>query len=501
MRKVASALLCVILCCSLILTFVSCSGKSSNFSIDGAEIDNDAKTISLNVDSDVTTVDLNDKVVVKNGATWNLYLDVLAQNVVKTKIAASSTGELAFGDNTFYIVFEKGNKVETYELHIYREPYLQLVYYKGTEELKRESFKKGDTLTLDPKPNIGNYTFEYWMDKNGNKLESGKFFESVDAYAKYSDKIYPAYTGTCGAVAPSGVTPTYAISSTMTAGEMFEAAVNNYRAADYAAYICIAGGFDGKIGPISISQTIQSFKVRDGRESDSNVKYYGYNRTGGLISVYEDYYRDSTGIKYRNANNTKKYNTQVTMTNGLYRDFSFVTAKTYNDVVEYASKAELYTNEAIDYESFLPYYSCSSITNNDSAVIYDAENGTYSFSIILDVNSINGNINPLIENMSKKSGMSITKYEYKTIELKCVVYSNGFFKYIAVNEVIDITAENTGLGNAVDMNDVDNRYVLEYSFDRAEKLPYHSYNGSQMKTSDFDYDTVTGDFINNHNGD
>ena len=114
-----------------------------------------------------------------------------------------------------------------------------------------------------------------------------------------------AYTATIGATAPTGITAKTPIKKSMKIGEMLQAAVDNYYDADYAANICIIGGVNTKIGPIAVSQGVQSFKVRYGKgnltdsTNKENAKYYCYSKSSGIATLYEDYYAEGANVHYR----------------------------------------------------------------------------------------------------------------------------------------------------------------------------------------------------------
>ncbi len=132
------------------------------FSVDGASIN--GKEIFMLVDHGVGSVSLSDKLVCDDGSVWKLYYDKLGQTEIPTKIATSTFGELASGDNVFYIVVTSsdGTQVNVYELTVHRSYRISVYYFDGEQLLHSAESYTGKEFTADYVPTITGYTFNGW---------------------------------------------------------------------------------------------------------------------------------------------------------------------------------------------------------------------------------------------------------------------------------------------------------------------------------------------------
>ena len=132
------------------------------FSVDGASIN--GKEIFMLVDHGVGSVSLSDKLVCDDGSVWKLYYDKLGQTEIPTKIATGTFGELASGDNVFYIVVTSsdGTQVNVYELTVHRSYRISVYYFDGEQLLHSADSYTGKEFTADYVPTITGYTFNGW---------------------------------------------------------------------------------------------------------------------------------------------------------------------------------------------------------------------------------------------------------------------------------------------------------------------------------------------------
>ncbi len=132
------------------------------FSVDGASIN--GKEIFMLVDHGVGSVSLSDKLVCDDGSVWKLYYDKLGQTEIPTKIATGTFGELASGDNVFYIVVTSsdGTQVNVYELTVHRSYRISVYYFDGEQLLHSAESYTGKEFTADYVPTITGYTFNGW---------------------------------------------------------------------------------------------------------------------------------------------------------------------------------------------------------------------------------------------------------------------------------------------------------------------------------------------------
>ena len=163
-------------------------------SIDGATIQE--KSIFMLIDHETDSVSLSDKVVCSKNSVWKLYYDKLGQTEIPTKIAASYSGLLQNGDNTFYIVVTSndGMQVNVYDLTVHRSYEVSINYYNDTELLKTETAYTGSVYTINYTPNIKGYTFRQWNTMEGTKVATT--FEIWGGQSFYAGKTANTYTVT-----------------------------------------------------------------------------------------------------------------------------------------------------------------------------------------------------------------------------------------------------------------------------------------------------------------
>lgn len=164
--------------------------SASVISIDGASIDEQEKSIYMLVDKDTDSVSLSDKVVCSSGCVWGLYFDEAGQSVIPTKIAV-----LSDGDNISYIIVNTndGNDINVYELKIHKSYPVTVNYYdNGNELIQTDSIYSGYEYKISFSPNIDGYTFNYWLDDDGQKIEKITPYLSVNLYAVCTVNTYTA---------------------------------------------------------------------------------------------------------------------------------------------------------------------------------------------------------------------------------------------------------------------------------------------------------------------
>lgn len=133
-------------------------------SVEGATIE--GTDIYMFVDSETDSVPLLNKVIVSAG-NWDLYSDILGQNRIPTKIASGSSGVLADGDNTFYIMLEDDNAdlVNIYTLTIYRSYAIIVKYYDYmNKQIYSDFVYTGYEYVADYRYSTEGYTFNTWQE-------------------------------------------------------------------------------------------------------------------------------------------------------------------------------------------------------------------------------------------------------------------------------------------------------------------------------------------------
>ncbi len=136
MKKILlKILLCVLFSCSILFCLTACNNGQP--SIKGTEIysetltvDNQAKTIYGKLPNGTEIFEVSKNIRVADGATYHLCSDILGQNVIVSKTATLKTG-----DNTYYLIVENNNEIETYNLTLRVRP-----LYKVSFDIQTEYF-------------------------------------------------------------------------------------------------------------------------------------------------------------------------------------------------------------------------------------------------------------------------------------------------------------------------------------------------------------------------
>ena len=196
-RRILIAILLSLCAACLFFALSGCSNFKSNHSsnnnatvirIDGAKINN--REITLEVNFDVSSVSLDDKVICNSNYTWKLYRDIAGQQEIPTKIASN----LRDGNNQFYIVLTNQNDTEskTYTLNIYRNHEVKIYYAINDwryiqihEETATTNTELKITYTIESQweeKSIEDYSdvdvimawnhFNFWKDEQGNRVDT-----------------------------------------------------------------------------------------------------------------------------------------------------------------------------------------------------------------------------------------------------------------------------------------------------------------------------------------
>lgn len=133
------------------------------FSVDGAKIGED-RSIFMWVDHTTDSVSLAGKVVCSDDSTWRMYYDKMGQTEIPTKIAASMTGVLAPGENTFWLVVtsQDGTQVNTYPLTVYRSFAVEISYQHNDRTVHTDTVYTGVEYAVTYTPSLRGYTFSHW---------------------------------------------------------------------------------------------------------------------------------------------------------------------------------------------------------------------------------------------------------------------------------------------------------------------------------------------------
>ena len=141
---------------------------ASILSVEGATIN--GTDVFMVVENETEFVALANKIVCSKDSSWKLYYDMLGQTEIPTKIASSKSGALLPGNNIFYILVTSKDQINVYTLNVHRSRNVDLIYYHGNELIHNETVKSGYSYDLTYAPSIKGYTFNYWMDIEGQRV-------------------------------------------------------------------------------------------------------------------------------------------------------------------------------------------------------------------------------------------------------------------------------------------------------------------------------------------
>lgn len=178
-------------------------------SVEGATIED--ATINMLVDHDTDYVVLSEKVKISSGK-WELYSDILGQNIIPSKIAADCDGKLKNGDNFFYIMLtdNKENLVDMYTLKIYRSYAVSVNYYDNYNKLLyKDTAYTGYEYEVAYKYSADGYDFNSW-NENGTPYNKHIIWDKINLYADMSAKSYNiSLNANEGTLSDSSVKVTY----------------------------------------------------------------------------------------------------------------------------------------------------------------------------------------------------------------------------------------------------------------------------------------------------
>lgn len=154
--------------------------------IENAELD--GNEIFMIVPQGTDSVPLADAVECSEGSVWRLYHDELGQSEIPTKTAAG----LADGDNVLYIIVTDSASTEfnTYTLTIHRRYEAVISYYDGETLLYTDSAMTGEKFFAGYVPDIRGYTFEGWLDAEGEAYNGSVIWKELSLFARKTANTY-----------------------------------------------------------------------------------------------------------------------------------------------------------------------------------------------------------------------------------------------------------------------------------------------------------------------
>ena len=283
------------------------------------------------------------------------------------------------------------------------------------------------------------------------------------------------YQGIIGNTKPTAFSDTKEVNKNMTALEMLNTALENYDTADYAANICLRGGVATKIGKIAVNQGVQSMKIRVGKATDSNVKYFARSISYGFTAMAEEYYTEDLGegpIKYRSLDG------KIKEIDGNQVVQGWTKTESYADLDEYIDK------KATDFTKIWSYEVTDKTVTKESQKAKPTKSGDcYTFKIVVDVtnpDAIEGYKKVMEYQLAENMGAKGVTIDFQELSFDIGVWENGLIRYIGITESYVM---NLNLG-ALKVNGVaiNNSYMNEYSYDKTEAIPYE---GQTLKQGEF----------------
>ncbi|MCR4874129.1 MAG: hypothetical protein K5923_00120 [Clostridia bacterium] len=284
------------------------------------------------------------------------------------------------------------------------------------------------------------------------------------------------YQGIIGNTKPTGFSSTKEVNKNMTALEMLNIALENYDTADYAANICLRGGVATKIGKIAVNQGVQSWKIRVGKATDSNVKYFARSISYGFTNMAEEYYTEnlSTGpIKYRGLDGKVKEDE-----NGNQIVKGWGKTESYTDLDDYIE------HKATDFTKIWSYEVTDKTVTKESQSAKPTKSGDcFTFKIVVDVtnpDAIEGYKKVMEYQLAENMGANGVSIDFQELSFDIGVWENGLIRYIGITEsyVMNLTLGALKV-NGIAIN---NSYMNEYSYDKTEAIPYE---GQTLKQGEF----------------
>ena len=157
---------------------------------EGAEIDEESKTITLLVANDVNHLALPQMITIDDLFAFKVYKDPLMTEEIKSKTLTTDDGTLVDGDNEYTLRVYSLLASTKYTLKIHKSHAITLSYMNGETLLKTDNFFSGYDKNVDYVPEIKGYNFIEWRDATGLKVTTINSRNDVTVYAYLSAKDY-----------------------------------------------------------------------------------------------------------------------------------------------------------------------------------------------------------------------------------------------------------------------------------------------------------------------
>lgn len=224
------------------------------------------------------------------------------------------------------------------------------------------------------------------------------------------------------------VSGTTAVSASMSATEMLDAAVKNFNDAEYVGKYNY-GKVVTKIMSAPFVQVVDSVYSREGKSSDTNAIYHLDNKSAsGFVRVWEETYIKGDTVKFRNS---KKEDIKFNK-----KDNTF-TVKKFNETKDYSGNYEKYKTDFVNDPKNIWAYNINKDTITEaSEVKKSGDTFTFSIKCNYDIKSENNAIKDYYKLMEYMLNQSVTfeGLEFRGLEFSFTVWENGLLKNFSIKE-------------------------------------------------------------------
>lgn len=233
--------------------------------------------------------------------------------------------------------------------------------------------------------------------------------------------------------------PAVAVNADMSAVEMIMAAEQNYYNAQFLASTS-SGKLDTKVLGLTFTQFVNSDKIRQGSVKSGEYTQFSNNLSGSigaidLVKIWEETYIKKTAsgddIRFRNVAKGDLSVNKSTATLSIKDGKTFQATDRYTDFATYqnekAANPELIWMYEINEDTV--------IADQCTAPVYNAEDKTYSFTIVADPSlSTTEYQKQMMYMLKEQSGIDPAEFAFETIKLEVVMWENGYIKSLDLTE-------------------------------------------------------------------
>lgn len=256
-------------------------------------------------------------------------------------------------------------------------------------------------------------------------------------------------------------TGTQKLNSTLSALQMYEIGVKNYNKADFAASRQLADiTTESMLG--TMNQYLDSLKIQ--QDKKYYLDLYTFTTAGSPNikiadqSIYQ-INKETGKYEYKVRSVDKKNNIVVDKKNKECSVKNWPTPKTFASL-----KAGLkqFPNDPTRVNMYIVN---SNTVKSSTKPEYDAKNKTYTFELVLDVETATVDYLENMKYQTKKGGVSGATITFTRLKLNVVMWDNGLFKTITSDEAYNVTAKVMGIESK---NSTELLGTTYFTYDRSE---------------------------------